>query len=128
MANTDTYNDLYMPHFRIYNNNQESIFAHGNKIENGKWYTLIGIYDEKTLTFCINNNCSSSEWLKGMYESNLPIILGGAKSTYDDHGYNTFSDLLIYDRAITEEEKNSFATDMNPKNTNDLILWYKFIK
>ena len=68
----------------------------------------------------------------GIKPSTAFIALGQNPSTDSLSGihspsYTTFSDALIFDRALSEEEiKENYSGIPNPVNKDKLLLWYKF--
>ncbi len=110
------------------------------KIETGKWYTIAvtvdGNLDSENIKLYINGNKEGTVDLKvNIKPSNMPFTLGGNPNlysmlpTFDTLSYTTFSEALIFDRALTEEKDHistNYKDDINVTNQDELLLWYKF--
>ncbi len=122
------------PYIDIY----DSTHMHGSlyfgTIELEKWNTLVAVYDKGNLTLYLNGQKSNINILD-LTTSKLPFYLGAypnedlSPSQPYDYSLTTFSDLLIYDRALSEDEVNSnYINTINKDKINkkDLLLYYKF--
>ena len=98
----------------------------------GVWYTLVGTYDGSKIRLYINGIEESSGDMTGRVKpSRAMLMLGGnsaPKSTaVGNASYTTFTDVLIFDRALTAEEiAKNYSGVPNPVNKDQLLLWYKF--
>ncbi len=102
------------------------------EIKIGTWYTLVATYDGQTIKIYINGvetaNYPITDNIRGSTE---PIFLGANPgSLYGGaFAYATFSDALIFDRALSESEiKANYTNIPNPVDKSNLLLWYKFTK
>ena len=115
------------------------IFNH----ELNTFYTIVLTYNENKLTYYVDGKQQATMDVdnSGVSQKNLPILIGvnpdpgthittSVGTTYSYHGsisYTTYTDALIFDRALTDEEvANDYAYKINPTNKDDLLLWYKF--
>ena len=107
-------------------------------IDVGTWHTIIGTYDGKVFKVYLDgedvtNDDLATNIVGNITISPMPIIIGGNPSDPIDTpkaavpAYATFSDALIFDRALTAEEiKKNYSKIPDPQNKTDLIAWYKF--
>ena len=79
-------------------------------IEIGKWYTVIGTYDGSNRKIYLNGELMGSEPAsEAIKQSSATILLGAnpggsSKNIDGDYLHATFSEALIFDRALTAEE------------------------
>ena len=101
-------------------------------IEANKWYTMVGTYDGANMKLYINGEEKVSGALTGNIKPALTFIaLGGNPGIIGEmpgnSSYTTFSDALVFDRALTKEEVAKNYVDVpNPENKDELLVWYKF--
>ncbi len=102
-------------------------------IETDKWYTLVLTYDGKNIKVYINGEEDASSALTGKIKPSPTFMALGANPSYNggvDNVYNnyvTYSDALVFDRALTAEEiAKSYVDIPNPENKDELLVWYKF--
>ena len=125
-------------------------YRHGSKIFNynlNQFYTMIVTYDGKNAKLYINGELFETIPTTGTISPiSVPFLIGenadyatssSAYTTnfgnkylnkqYADILYQTISDALIFDRALTEEEiKANYTNIPNPVDKTNLLLWYKF--
>ena len=104
-------------------------------IKIGTWYTLVVTYDSQTIKIYINGVETTNYPITGNIKASIePIYLGanpenGVDSGYAQSSYTTFSDALIFDRALSESEiQENYTNIPNPVDKSNLLLWYKFTK
>lgn len=125
-----------------------SVISNSN-INLNEWYTLVGIFNNKSLKFYINGNEQ-----KGTIEGELHSSIGSLTSETvnpnikvstapfgigvniapgiriaNDGGFSniTISSALVFDRALTDEEVTSdYAEEINPTNKDNLLFYYNF--
>ena len=106
------------------------IIKSNTDIKIGTWYTLVATYDGQTIKIYINGVETANYPITGnIIASVLPIFLGAnpEKKVHGNFSYVTFSDALIFDRALSEEEiKANYTNIPNPVDKSNLLLWYKF--
>ncbi len=102
------------------------------EIKIGTWYTLVATYDTKTIKIYINGvETANYPITDNIRVSTEPIFIGANPGiAYDgSFSYTTFSDALIFDRALSESEiKANYTNIPNPVDKSNLLLWYKFTK
>ncbi len=104
------------------------------KLNADTWYTIVGTYDSKVgkEILYINGGEEASQALTGRIKPSVVFIGIGQNpyknlSTITSPTYATYSDVLIFDRALTSDEiKENYSNVPNPVNKNELLLWYKF--
>ena len=102
-------------------------------IEINKWYTIIGTCDGTSIKLYINGEEEASTIFTGKIKQS-PVFIALGINPYinmdaitSGYTYTTFSDALIFDRALTKEEiKKDYANKINLTNKENLLLWYKF--
>ena len=95
-----------------------------------EWYTVVATYDGSNIKMYLNgtkmllaNDSYEYPVTGNLAISNGEFKLGAALSPTN----MSVSDALIFDRALTEEEiANDYTLNINPTNTDDLLLRYKF--
>ena len=106
-----------------------------------KYYTIAGVYDGNEMSIYIDGQNIGSNQISGnIKQSNMPIFLGanpdGNKKS-SAYSYTTFTDALIFDSALSEEEIREYFGETIDKekvlsnyvdNVSDkkLLLYYKF--
>ncbi len=109
------------------------------------YYTIIGVYDGKKMSLYINGNeISSSKEISGnIKQSSMPILLGANPNPGGNnyYSYTTFTDALIFDSALTEDEIQKYFSGTivkeqvlseyvnkysDNKSEQKLLLYYKF--
>ena len=103
------------------------------KYDLNEWYTLVETYDGQFQKIYINGVLATSKNLIGnIMVSNRPFLIGANPfnsnlSQISAYTYATISNVLIFDRALTEEEiAKDYTNEINPTNKQNLLLWYKF--
>ncbi len=97
------------------------INCYGNNIEKNVFYTITIVYDNGTIKFYNNGNLENTTNMNQKWI--IPI------DNYKLGSLNTFSDFLIYNRVLTDEEiKDNFSNtiDLYKINKQDLAVFYKF--
>ncbi len=100
---------------------ESHINCFGNNIEKNKFYTITIIYDNKNIKFYNNGKLEKTEYMTP--EWIIPSY------NYRLRALNTFSDFLVYDRVLTDDEISAnFGETINVNNINkkNLLLYYKF--
>lgn len=107
--------------------------------------TIVGTYDGTSLKVYMNgvpatcnNTATPPSWATNqstisgdVVASSVPIWIGNNPSpdaqVYSGGANAIFYDVLIFDRALTAEEiASDYQSEVNPTNTNDLLLYYNF--
>ena len=96
------------------------------------WYILVATYDGNLLKLYSNgtqfDNGTSVDGPITIVS--VPLLIGAnpkLDGTAEGFTNITISDALIFDRALTAEEiSTDYASTINPTNTTDLLLRYKF--
>ncbi len=111
------------------------------KIDADKYYTIAGVYDGNEITIYIDGQKIISKEMRGnIRSSNMPIFLGANPNRYyiyEDVSYTTFTDALVFDTALSDEEiKENFSKEIDKENVlnnyvnngsdKKLLLYYKF--
>ena len=134
--NFSMYRGANNPYIDIYDSWHQIKTLYFGTIELSKWNTLVAVYDKGNLTIYLNGQKNSAE-IAELSTSKLPFYLGGYPADENlaqittDYSLTTFSDLLIYDRALSENEvKDNYINTINKDKVNkkDLLLYYKFDK
>lgn len=124
-------------------NEYKYVYAN-KKIAANEWHTIIGLYDgsleENNIKIYLDgvdvtrNNMN----VKGNVKAVMTPILIGANPRltfpfynppYDSPSYSTFKEVLVFDRALTEEKDKisiNYKDNINVINKDELLLWYKF--
>ena len=114
---------------------------YSNEIKLDTYYTVVGVYNGNEMSLYINGDEISSQEINGNIKLlNLPIFLGAnpeANSEPINYAYTTFTDALVFDTALTEEEIQQYFRGgidkdnviKNYANSQDkkLLLYYRFI-
>ncbi len=105
------------------------------------YYTVVGVYNGSVMSLYINGQKVNSQEMSGnIKQSNMPIFLGANPESSAEprsYSYTTFTDALIFDTALTEEEiKENFSGEIdkdkvlnkyvNTESDQKLLLYYKF--
>ncbi len=141
-----------IPYLEIFNENISQLHSKfSSNVETDKWYDLILIYDNKNAILYVNGNKNISEQItsEALGVTDLPIYLGtySKHMSYDDrkivpafphdYSFTTFSNLLIFDSVLSEEEIQEYFSGeinkdkvidkyVNNESNQDLLLYYKF--
>ncbi len=126
-------------------NDKYETMEHSYSFSLDKYYTIAGVYDGDEMSIYIDGQKVHNQKLSGNIKpSNMPILLGGNPSFGKEpsgFSYTTFTDALIFDTALTEEEmKENFSGEINEeqvineyvnkyannKSEQKLLLYYKF--
>ena len=92
------------------------------------WYTIVGTYDNKDMKLYINGIEEVSTSVTGGIKPSVAFVALGQNPTNNlssilNPSYTTFSDALIFDRALSEEEiKENYSDIPNPVNKDKLLL------
>ena len=124
----------------LYANATWNIFESSTKVNLDTWYTIVMTYDGTKIRVYLNGSeLSTSESQTGkdlsgnIRVSDWPIVIGGnptGSTSFPNIEYTsslTISDALVFDRALTSEEiATDYASTINPTNTSEMLLRYKF--
>ena len=118
---TRHYNNIIEP-YTEFGYGQSHTTCFGNNIGKNVFYTITVVYDNGTMKYYNNGNLEKTEIM-----SEERVI---STDNYNLFALNTFSDFLVFDRVLTDEEiKDNFSNtiDFNNINKQDLVLFYKFV-
>ena len=108
-------------------------YVPNNNIVLGEWTTLVGTVDGTEIKLYKNGVAltGTSYYLENNIRvSGNTITIGGIKAGDGSYGEFTnaiISDALIFDRTLTSEEiSTDYASTINPTNTSEMLLRYKF--
>ncbi len=105
------------------------------------YYTVVGVYNGTEISIYIDGQNIGSNQISGNIKPSIPPILLGANPKPNgeptDDSYTTFTDALIFDTALTEEEiRENFSGTIDKEKIIDqyvnnnldkkLLLYYKF--
>ena len=124
------------PYVEIYNNSSNLIYFDDLEVNLNEWYTLVFIYDNKNMITYKNGLKKEVTSTVTLGVSSLPIFLGAYPvdetlgPSDSDFAYVTFTDVVIYDRALSEEEvRTNYIDEIDPSKINkeNILLYYRFI-
>ena len=122
-------------------NQSDWVYYNSNfKPEANIWYTIVVTYDGSKINFYVDgekipekNDTSNYDLvLSGNIKQSKASMGLGANLDYaivTNNGFSKiyFKDALIFDRALTAEEiAADYAAEINPTNTSEMLLRYKF--
>ncbi len=103
-------------------------------LQYNEWYTAVSTYDGNTIKLYLNGNLVATNNVSGTIKpSPCPIYLGANPGgvTYNTESLSSFiySNALLYDRALSEEEITevfSNTIDKNKVSQDKLLFYYDF--
>ena len=129
-------NKIRTPSATLFNNQW---FGYGPDISLDIFYDYAILYDKLTASFILNGqNIESINYSTDLIISNYPFYLGAVPNWENQNSFATFTDVLIFDSALTEEEiKENFSSEIdkdkvintyvkNHESNQNLLLYYKF--
>ena len=124
--------------YTTYINGTRMRYSTDTQIVPNSWYTLVGTSDGYNNRFYINGEAvpltKTTDTFTLTAEGNIKkskvrMLIGATPSSSGQSDYSniTITDALIFDRTLTAEEiATDYASTINPTNTSEMLLRYKF--
>jgi len=131
-------NTTQQPYFSLHltNTSSYSVITVSETLKLNEWYTIIGTYDGSIMKIYVNGILKNSKEITGsITPSTAPYHISnnpsptGPESNYFTNA--TYSDVMIFNRALTEEEiTNNYTNNIDETKVDktNLLLYYNFQK
>ena len=124
--------------YTTYINGTRMRYSTDTQIVPNSWYTLVGTSDGYNNRFYINGEAvpltKTTDTFTLTAEGNIKkskvrMLIGANPSSSGQSDYSniTITDALVFDRTLTTEEiATDYSSTINPTNTSEMLLRYKF--
>ncbi len=126
-------NKTQVPGFYLYSESIKNYYAamdNSNTIEIGRYYTMVGVYDNNNLKLYIDGNLvktiASQDNVKA---SDVPFCIGTNCNVVgaQEFANATITDSILYSSPISEEEvKNKYSSKIEIQNDDRILFQYKY--